>query len=327
MVPNGARVLPLQRFSFSSADEDELTDFIRQMYVGNKSRFLRVDPNARFAAGGTTVGDLTATQIRCTVDFACATDAFDYFLALAVTNGRLRYRHGRSETVVSPGEASFYPLGVPLDVELTDLGVRTLRLPTARLEQAAAEIAGVSAQAFRFEATTPISPAMHRYWLATMQLVLGALTTEPSPMAYPLMAEEMTRLAAIAALHVFPNTTMTRPYAPGPERVPPAVLRRAIAYIDEHAAEPLTLSDIAAAAGTSGRALQYAFRRHYEVTPLGYVRRVRLERAHQELRAGDPRTGVTVADVAARWGFVKASSFARSYRRAFGVLPSQTLRS
>jgi AraC-like DNA-binding protein len=36
---------------------------------------------------------------------------------------------------------------------------------------------------------------------------------------------------------------------------------------------------------------------------------------------------VTVTEVATRWGFVSLSRFAATYRDAYGVLPSYTLRS
>jgi transcriptional regulator GlxA family with amidase domain len=108
--------------------------------------------------------------------------------------------------------------------------------------------------------------------------------------------------------------------------VAPAAVRRAAAFIHAHADQPLTLGEIAAAAGVSGRALQYSFRRYFDTTPIGYLRRVRLERADTELRAADSASGVTVAAVARRWGWVTASQFTQAYRQRFGVLPSHTLR-
>lgn len=71
----------------------------------------------------------------------------------------------------------------------------------------------------------------------------------------------MTRLAAAAMLETFPNTTMTLGYVRGPAWVPPAAVRRAAAFIDAHPDRAVTLEDVAAAAGVTGRALQYAFRR------------------------------------------------------------------
>ena len=76
----------------------------------------------------------------------------------------------------------------------------------------------------------------------------------------------------------------------------------------------------------TGRALQYAFRRYYGTTPTGYLRQIRLERAHAQLRAADPTDGTTVAAVARRWGWASSAQFAALYRQQFGVRPSHTLR-
>jgi transcriptional regulator GlxA family with amidase domain len=112
----------------------------------------------------------------------------------------------------------------------------------------------------------------------------------------------------------------------GPGQVAPSALRRAVAFIDAHATEPVTLTQMAEAAGVTGRALQLAFLRHYDTTPTGYLRRVRLERAHRELRDADPSDGTTVAAIARRWGWANPSHFTVAYREAFGQYPRHTLR-
>ena len=89
-------------------------------------------------------------------------------------------------------------------------------------------------------------------------------------------------------------------------------------------AEILTVADIAAASFVTIRAVQLAFRRHLDTTPLAYLRRVRLDRAHHDLLTGDP-AHETVTAVAHRWGFPNPSRFAATYRRAYGVTPSYTL--
>lgn len=80
------------------------------------------------------------------------------------------------------------------------------------------------------------------------------------------------------------------------------------------------------AAEGMARALQYAFRCHYDTTPTGYLRRVRLERAHRHGPAADPATGATVREIARRWGWASPANFAAAYRKHFGVSPSHTLR-
>lgn len=108
----------------------------------------------------------------------------------------------------------------------------------------------------------------------------------------------------------------------------PATLRRAIAYLEEHAADDVDVADVAAAAGLGVRGLQMAFRRWRNTTPLAHLRDVRLARAHQELRATDARTGgETVADIAARWHFTHPGRFSVTYRERYGCSPSETLRS
>jgi transcriptional regulator GlxA family with amidase domain len=126
-------------------------------------------------------------------------------------------------------------------------------------------------------------------------------------------------------LTAYPNTVLLDPTIEDRHDSHPRTLRRAIAYIDDHAREDITVTDIAAAVNVTVRALQHAFRRHRATTPMGYVRLVRLRQAHLELLAADPTSGVTVTQVAARWGFFHPGRFARYYREIYGVSPYQTL--
>jgi AraC-like DNA-binding protein len=313
--------------SFVSWDADELTEFIRQMFVGNRSSFTAVrDRRARFEAHAGAVADLSYSQVRSTIDYRVATEPFDTYVFFAVHGGRIRICDGADDVRAPQGAVGFHPLGIALDASAEDLDARFLQLPIARLDQVADEIAGIAPGKLEFHAITPVSASMRQYWWSLMGLLGGATFAPDSPMSSPLVAEEMIRAAAVGALHVFPNTTMTRQHMPGPGKVGPAALRRAVAFIDANAGRPVTLSDVAAAAGTGSRAVQAAFRRHYGTTPLGYARRVRLDHAHRELQAADPVRGDTVAAIAARWGFAKPDRFASYYRDAYGVLPSHTLR-
>lgn len=104
----------------------------------------------------------------------------------------------------------------------------------------------------------------------------------------------------------------------------PASVRRAEEFVHDHAAEPLSVTDIAAATGLSVRGLQASFRQHLQQTPMEYLRDVRVRRAHDDLITADPHR-TTVADVAHRWGFTHVGRFAARYRAVFGCTPSQTL--
>jgi len=96
-------------------------------------------------------------------------------------------------------------------------------------------------------------------------------------------------------------------------------------FIHDNAHLDIGVSDIAAAIGVTPRSVQYTFRRHLGATPLQYLRRVRLDRAHRDLQAADPAVD-TVTEIAGRWRFSHPGRFSRAYKQAFGTAPSATLR-
>lgn len=102
-------------------------------------------------------------------------------------------------------------------------------------------------------------------------------------------------------------------------------LRRAVDYILSDPSNLPSLADIARASGASARTLQRAFRRHYGVSVMEFVRCRRLERAHRQLLDADPSV-TTVTEIANANGFLHVSRFSDAFRRRFGEYPSQTLR-
>jgi transcriptional regulator GlxA family with amidase domain len=75
-----------------------------------------------------------------------------------------------------------------------------------------------------------------------------------------------------------------------------------VKIIEAEAHLPLTVSEIAARSHGSVRSLQQGFRREREMTPMAYVREVRLRRAHRAVVESDPSVE-TVASIARQWGF------------------------
>jgi transcriptional regulator GlxA family with amidase domain len=70
--------------------------------------------------------------------------------------------------------------------------------------------------------------------------------------------------------------------------------------------------------------LQSGFRKIHGTTPVGYLRRIRLEAAHAELSR--PDNLLPVSEVAMKWGFTHMGRFASLYRSAFGLYPSDSVR-
>jgi transcriptional regulator GlxA family with amidase domain len=141
---------------------------------------------------------------------------------------------------------------------------------------------------------------------------------------YDPVSPHAARLLVAVTLNAFPNNARTDPTIEDRHDAHTGTLRRAVAFIDEHAHEDIAITDIAAAAYVTVRALQLAFRRHLDTTPTEYLRRVRLDHAHHDLIAADPAT-ITVTAVAYRWGFSSPSRFTADYRQTYGITPSRTL--
>ena len=103
------------------------------------------------------------------------------------------------------------------------------------------------------------------------------------------------------------------------------IVRRCERILQENAGQPVTVLDLCRALRCSRRTLQTGFQRVANVTPVEYLRSIRLNAVHRLLRMTSADE-LLIGDAASRWGFTHLSYFAREYRDLFGELPSQTPR-
>lgn len=104
------------------------------------------------------------------------------------------------------------------------------------------------------------------------------------------------------------------------------VVRRARNYIADCLDREICpgIVDVCRKVGVSQRTLQYCFVELLQMTPVAFLRTLRLNRARSEL--GRPATtGVSVTEVATRHGFWHLGNFARDFRLHFGEAPSVVL--
>ncbi|GGZ15609.1 AraC family transcriptional regulator [Streptomyces poonensis] len=171
--------------------------------------------------------------------------------------------------------------------------------------------------------TMDISRGPGLTWLRLATLLAGDAHTPGGLAQQELVAgrlhDALVTGLLLAADHPY-RETLARPVPP----CRPAPVKRAVDAMEAHPERPYTASSLAAVSGVSVRRLQEGFRQHLGMSPMSYLRRVRLIRAHEELRWSEPGR-VTVSDVAYRWGFTHRSRFAAAYRRRYGVPPSTTL--
>lgn len=92
-------------------------------------------------------------------------------------------------------------------------------------------------------------------------------------------------------------------------------------YIQERLCTPLTLADLARAAGVSVRGLNALCHQHHGVAPMDLLRNTRLDAARQRLLA---QVEANITDTAFEFGFAHLGRFSAYYRQRFGELPRQT---
>lgn len=94
-------------------------------------------------------------------------------------------------------------------------------------------------------------------------------------------------------------------------------LPEALAYIDAHLGERLTLPSIAGTVGSSAYHFAHAFKRSVGIAPHQYVMQRRLDRAKELLE----NTDLPIAEVALAVGCANQSHFSALFHKATGVTP------
>ena len=312
-------VVPVRRFDQATDDPEQAVEIIRAAYAGIRTRISRPQYPFCYEQHTATAGLLTVDAVISTIGIDAACPPYDYLWVATGSRGQASFRVGTEQVQMGAGDTVACPVGEPVTASTRDADMRVLRLPVAPL----AARAGLAADTFRLTALTPTSTAMGRHVGATLHYLHRALQDPNTALTHPLVLAAAMDVVVPAVLAAFPPTGDPADTHPG--RILPSAVRRAVAVIDAHPDQPLTLADIAAATGVSVHALRYGFRRYLDTTPAGYLRRVRLTHAHQDLQAADPTHGDEVAAIARRWGFGDPLRFADYYRAAYGCLPSNTL--
>ncbi|MEO8296973.1 MAG: helix-turn-helix domain-containing protein [Burkholderiales bacterium] len=88
---------------------------------------------------------------------------------------------------------------------------------------------------------------------------------------------------------------------------------------------PPSVLDLCERLRVSRRTVQSSFRAVTQITPVNYIRCIRLNGVRREL-LGSRASELTIGDAAGQWGFYHLSHFAADYQILFGELPSQTRR-
>lgn len=323
----GLLVSTPRRRRFTTADPEHAHTFLRTVYGEHTLRLPGVTetPGFHLEYTGVTTNLFAVERLAHGGAVEGRFTSPSTLVVLHALDGELRITSGRDALRAGPGDVVLCGSGADVLVDSARSAVEVVRLRPDAVARVTAELTGFATQSIPLELSRPLSVARGAYWRATVSHLRRDVLGNDEVLAGPLCRGAVLRSLVAALVEAFPNPALA---ALTGESGPPAprAVRRAVAFMEEHAAGDIGLAEIAAASGIGARGLQLAFRRHCDLTPLEYLRRIRLGHAHRELEAADP-TRATVGRIADRWGFPHHGNFSALYLRTYGRSPSVTLRS
>lgn len=198
-----------------------------------------------------------------------------------------------------------------------------VRIERDALERHASALAGEEwVGTVSFQCLVDLQHTAAQAWVDTARHLFGELRRNPRLSDTPLVREQFEQLLMTGALNWLPGRVID---GGGRDNrlVLPRHVKIAEEYMRAHPDLPITVETLALHTGVSGRTLHEGFRRFLGVSPIRYLRDLRMERARADLL--DPGQPRSVTSIAMRWGFFQLGRFASDYRRRFGEHPHESL--
>ncbi|MFC9659361.1 helix-turn-helix transcriptional regulator [Nocardia sp. NPDC127606] len=313
----------MQSLDFESDDLAATEEFLNSAYtrvqIGNHGPH-----QVRTRIRRKVLGSINFDQLEMGFDMAYDADPLGRVCLVTVHSGRIEENyHDCGPDTFTPGQTG---LLTPHDLPYSGV-IRTSRYDITMFDPAILNRMATAAggDRVRVDGHRPVTVAAGQR-LRRVISHLQQIAADPDAANSPLTVTAASDYLAATVLATMPTTAEHEPNPTDRHDAHPHTVRRAIAYLESHLGDRIAITDVAAATFVTPRALQLAFRRHLNTTPLEYLQRLRLAAAHEQLRAALPGDGQTVATIAYRWGFTHPGRFATAYRHRYGRPPRQTLR-
>jgi AraC-like DNA-binding protein len=273
--------------------------------------------------GPITVGDITY-DTDVAINFEQARASYHVCVPL---KGWLESRHRGQQLSLTPTLAAIYRPDVEITATRWPGGSRHLAV---KIDQVAVDralqtlVEGPVDFPIAFNTTLPVKAGAAHDWVRLVLMMHRRLECPDSLIQHSLVWDPLVE-SLIHGLLLVADHPHRQALAAFSDPGRPAAIRDAMEIIETGPHLPLTISTLAEQCHVSVRTLQERFQRHLGMSPMAYVRLVRLRRAHRDLRAADPSHS-TVACIAHRWGFTHLGRFVAAHKGIYGETPLQTLR-
>ena len=274
------------------------------------------------------IGPLTMSELVIDSDMSldCGERCGAYRLSV-LRSGHVEAEHRGSSFTAGPGSVNvFAPEGHAAARWAAGSRVIAVTIDRDIVEGALADALGrpVLAGQIDFQPTMSVTSGAASSWVNMLLMLAEELFRPDSVLMRPLvwrpLVDSLVRGLLLAADHPHRDDITGEP-----KPVASHAVRTALDIIEAEPQLPITVSMLAARCHVSVRGLQLGFQRHLGMTPMAYLREVRLRRAHLMLQQSDPSL-TTVASIAYQWGFRNLGRFAAAHSARYGEPPTATLR-
>ena len=243
------------------------------------------------------------------VEHAFPRHSHDYYVITLIKQGHQSFSHQATKLYTPPGGVILINPGVVHTGEAADEhGFEMVSLyPTVAHMQTAAYALTGREQALPFFAETRVDHP----WVAENVLALHRALTQATD---ALEAEARFTWTLAQLIKRYADTRFEEPRL-GRER---KAVRQARHYIEEHFADGISLTELAAQVALSPYYLLRVFRAEVGMPPYAYLESVRVRQAQRLIEAGQ-----ALADVAAAVGFSSQSHLTNRFKQIIGVTPGQ----
>lgn len=314
---------PHRSLTIESRDQDELSDYFSQhvsrVTISPASDLHRI----KISSSVVPVADSIALKnsIPHGARFLQKED-LDGIFAFLPTSGRAVMKIGSREAACSQEQGFLGPMNEGDVLTCSEqFGVAALKLSQVQLIGTLSQLLDrpiIRPITFSHEICATSSAARTLLSLAQVasQPVEGAPFLSPSSPAAASFSETLSIFILENFQHSYSDVLSN-----AVRTVRPSYIMRATDFMRMKADHPLTLQEISDAADISVRALHYGFKQFLGMSPMEYLRQIRLEGAYDDLL--NAPANVSIAEIARKWGFVTPRRFALHCKRSYGRTPSE----
>ncbi|WP_017975554.1 AraC family transcriptional regulator [Actinopolyspora halophila] len=303
-------------------DWDSASRAVSNAYFPHELKLLSSADHLDLSICTADLGAVTIGRMGWGAEVALDCDYPDAYEVNMPVTGLLESAHRSEKLVSGDGQGTIFPPNVATPItrwsrDCTVVGVKFDRFALER------EMERVLAcpQPRKVEMPTHLDAGMveTRSWMYYVRTLSNDLPRMRGMLSSDLLKKQLASTITTGFILAVTPDLGTAP----PAR--PRIVNRVLDQIHDDPTRPWTVADMAEAAEMSVRRLQEGFQQYVGMTPVAYLRDIRLAHAHEDLIKANSTTAV--AEIATRWGFTHTGRFASAYRSKYGMPPSETLRS